>query len=60
MMILMMMIVMIVMIMMMDSDQVVGEELNHMEEAEDHPVSQPSEIILIVNIIEILVIENLS
>ena len=27
----------------MDSDQVIGEELNHVEEAEDHPVSEPSE-----------------
>ena len=39
-----MIVVMVVMMMMMDSDQVVGEELDHMEEAEDHPVSQPSEI----------------
>ena len=30
-------------IVVMDSDQVIGEELNHVEEAEDHPVSEPSE-----------------
>ena len=32
-----------VVILVMAIHQVVGEELNHVEEAEDHPVSQPSE-----------------
>ena len=33
---------------MMGSHQVVGKELNHVEEAEDHPVSEPSENICVI------------
>ena len=35
--------ILVVILMIVDSDQVIGEELNHVEEAEDHPVSEPSE-----------------
>ena len=41
--VILMIVVILMTIVVMDSDQVIGEELNHVEEAEDHPVSEPSE-----------------